>query len=181
MRRQTEALTVTRKELHLVPSSNLDSQDPIFGHSCKSQEGLTLGTNRFPDPLLARKAPNALQLVRPIPSHVSRQGLSPYPPTLVPQRMMVEPMGFEPTTSSMPSRRAPNCATAPPKANHSVCLYSTRRCEASNRLRIAISQRRGLGQEKKRRVQRTIRSRISPLWRKLLSLARRARLRVRSI
>jgi hypothetical protein len=23
-------------------------------------------------------------------------------------------MGFEPTTSSMPSRRAPNCATAPP-------------------------------------------------------------------
>jgi hypothetical protein len=26
----------------------------------------------------------------------------------------VEPMGFEPTTSSMPSRRAPNCATAPP-------------------------------------------------------------------
>jgi hypothetical protein len=24
-------------------------------------------------------------------------------------------MGFEPTTSSMPSRRAPNCATAPPK------------------------------------------------------------------
>jgi hypothetical protein len=27
---------------------------------------------------------------------------------------MVEPMGFEPTTSSMPSRRAPNCATAPP-------------------------------------------------------------------
>src|ERR1700730_4627242 len=28
---------------------------------------------------------------------------------------MVEPMGFEPTTSSMPSRRAPNCATAPRK------------------------------------------------------------------
>jgi hypothetical protein len=26
---------------------------------------------------------------------------------------LVEPMGFEPTTSSMPSRRAPNCATAP--------------------------------------------------------------------
>ena len=24
-------------------------------------------------------------------------------------------MGFEPTTSSMPSRRAPNCATAPPE------------------------------------------------------------------
>ena len=27
----------------------------------------------------------------------------------------MEPMGFEPTTSSMPSRRAPNCATAPPE------------------------------------------------------------------
>src|SRR4030095_182439 len=25
-------------------------------------------------------------------------------------------MGFEPTTSSMPSRRAPNCATAPPSS-----------------------------------------------------------------
>ncbi len=30
---------------------------------------------------------------------------------------LVEPMGFEPTTSSMPSRRAPNCATAPPGKN----------------------------------------------------------------
>jgi hypothetical protein len=30
------------------------------------------------------------------------------------RRKLVEPMGFEPTTSSMPSRRAPNCATAPP-------------------------------------------------------------------
>src|SRR5882672_9908252 len=30
---------------------------------------------------------------------------------------LVEPMGFEPTTSSMPSRRAPNCATAPPGCN----------------------------------------------------------------
>src|SRR6266852_2848940 len=28
--------------------------------------------------------------------------------------ILVEPMGFEPTTSSMPSRRAPSCATAPP-------------------------------------------------------------------
>src|SRR5207245_11535074 len=27
-------------------------------------------------------------------------------------------MGFEPTTSSMPSRRAPNCATAPPGKNN---------------------------------------------------------------
>jgi hypothetical protein len=26
---------------------------------------------------------------------------------------VVEPAGFEPATSSMPSRRAPNCATAP--------------------------------------------------------------------
>ena len=31
---------------------------------------------------------------------------------------LVEPMGFEPTTSSMPSRRAPNCATAPPEEQH---------------------------------------------------------------
>jgi hypothetical protein len=30
----------------------------------------------------------------------------------------VEPMGFEPTTSSMPSRRAPNCATAPHGGNN---------------------------------------------------------------
>src|SRR4029077_19880646 len=29
-------------------------------------------------------------------------------------KVLVEPMGFEPTTSSMPSRRAPSCATAPP-------------------------------------------------------------------
>jgi hypothetical protein len=28
---------------------------------------------------------------------------------------LVEPGGFEPPTSSMPSRRAPNCATAPPE------------------------------------------------------------------
>ena len=33
---------------------------------------------------------------------------------------LVEPMGFEPTTSSMPSRRAPNCATAPPEAEFSL-------------------------------------------------------------
>ncbi len=32
--------------------------------------------------------------------------------------IVVEPMGFEPTTSSMPSRRAPNCATAPPRLSH---------------------------------------------------------------
>ena len=31
--------------------------------------------------------------------------------------ILVEPMGFEPTASSMPSRRAPNCATAPPSCN----------------------------------------------------------------
>src|SRR5260370_20105754 len=32
--------------------------------------------------------------------------------------VLVEPMGFEPTTSSMPSRRPPNCATAPPGKNN---------------------------------------------------------------
>jgi hypothetical protein len=31
-------------------------------------------------------------------------------------------MGFEPTTSSMPSRRAPNCATAPPSFHASLIL-----------------------------------------------------------
>jgi hypothetical protein len=36
---------------------------------------------------------------------------------------LVEPMGFEPTTSSMPSRRAPNCATAPPKETTIVILH----------------------------------------------------------
>ena len=30
---------------------------------------------------------------------------------------MVEPRGFEPLTSSMPLRRAPNCATAPGNAH----------------------------------------------------------------
>src|SRR5271168_1387104 len=34
------------------------------------------------------------------------------------RKNLVEPMGFEPTTSSMPSRRAPNCATAPPSKNY---------------------------------------------------------------
>jgi hypothetical protein len=33
------------------------------------------------------------------------------------QKKLVEPAGFEPATSSMPSRRAPNCATAPRNAN----------------------------------------------------------------
>jgi hypothetical protein len=33
------------------------------------------------------------------------------------RNFLVEPMGFEPTASSMPSRRAPNCATAPPFYN----------------------------------------------------------------
>src|SRR5437016_5559197 len=43
-------------------------------------------------------------------------------------------MGFEPTTSSMPSRRAPNCATAPPNRNFVILsledrtrLYAQRR------------------------------------------------------
>jgi hypothetical protein len=43
---------------------------------------------------------------------------------------LVEPMGFEPTASSMPSRRAPNCATAPPKAiigSHFYTTWNTKR------------------------------------------------------
>ena len=32
-------------------------------------------------------------------------------------------MGFEPTTSSMPSRRAPNCATAPPLQNSNLKTF----------------------------------------------------------
>src|SRR5260221_10393063 len=39
------------------------------------------------------------------------------------KRSLVEPMGFEPTTSSMPSRRAPNCATAPPKETTILILH----------------------------------------------------------
>src|SRR5713226_5052449 len=39
---------------------------------------------------------------------------------------LVEPMGFEPTTSSMPSRRAPNCATAPPGGNNWIHTTSGR-------------------------------------------------------
>ena len=39
-------------------------------------------------------------------------------------RNLVEPMGFEPTASSMPSRRAPNCATAPPVHNR-LNFYTT--------------------------------------------------------
>jgi hypothetical protein len=44
---------------------------------------------------------------------------------------MVEPAGFEPATSSMPSRRAPNCATAPRIAETSYNFYSTTRLAAS--------------------------------------------------
>src|SRR6266446_4396542 len=44
-------------------------------------------------------------------------------------RFLVEPMGFEPTTSSMPSRRAPNCATAPPSC--SAVNVSTGRSDSS--------------------------------------------------
>jgi hypothetical protein len=36
---------------------------------------------------------------------------------------LVEPMGFEPTTSSMPSRRAPNCATAPPQDSFMLAQF----------------------------------------------------------
>src|SRR5690242_12499078 len=45
------------------------------------------------------------------------------------RRFLVEPMGFEPTTSSMPSRRAPNCATAPPI--YKVLNVSTRASDSS--------------------------------------------------
>src|SRR5271165_48754 len=38
--------------------------------------------------------------------------------------MLVEPMGFEPTTSSMPSRRAPNCATAPPPSDFHFTTFA---------------------------------------------------------
>ena len=42
------------------------------------------------------------------------------------RRILVEPMGFEPTTSSMPSRRAPNCATAPPPRNAVLAFIALR-------------------------------------------------------
>src|SRR5215471_5809295 len=44
---------------------------------------------------------------------------------------LVEPMGFEPTTSSMPSRRAPNCATAPPKECLSLSQHAKERVAAA--------------------------------------------------
>jgi hypothetical protein len=61
--------------------------------------------------------PQAQANIAAIASHLAREypqtneqlGVAVYKPNLV------EPMGFEPTTSSMPSRRAPNCATAPPR------------------------------------------------------------------
>jgi hypothetical protein len=40
---------------------------------------------------------------------------------------LVEPMGFEPTASSMPSRRAPNCATAPPGLGINWSKFYSRR------------------------------------------------------
>src|SRR5271154_5413348 len=43
------------------------------------------------------------------PEDEKKNGVAKYNP----EDFLVEPMGFEPTTSSMPSRRAPNCATAP--------------------------------------------------------------------
>src|SRR5277367_2164617 len=61
---------------------------------------------------------------------------------------VVEPAGFEPATSSMPSRRAPNCATAPRKTKQSACPYSTPSCKASNtrdsqfRCRTRVSKKR---------------------------------------
>ena len=40
-------------------------------------------------------------------------------------RKMVEPKGFEPSTSSMPSRRAPNCATAPPEPKAALVFIAS--------------------------------------------------------
>jgi hypothetical protein len=45
---------------------------------------------------------------------------------------LVEPAGFEPATSSMPSRRAPNCATAPRSRTTTIYFYSTLQDTASN-------------------------------------------------
>jgi hypothetical protein len=51
--------------------------------------------------------------------------------SFVSENSLVEPTGFEPVTSSMPSRRAPNCATAPP--SYRECLtYNIPSREASN-------------------------------------------------
>src|ERR1700691_6246101 len=45
------------------------------------------------------------------------------------RRALVEPAGFEPATSSMPSRRAPNCATAPRNANTLTAFIAPCDCE----------------------------------------------------
>src|SRR5579862_3635537 len=45
-------------------------------------------------------------------------------PQRVPILELVEPAGFEPATSSMPSRRAPNCATAPRNANDVIAFIA---------------------------------------------------------
>jgi hypothetical protein len=55
--------------------------------------------------------------------------------------MLVEPMGFEPTTSSMPSRRAPNCATAPPESycsNPSIGARDSSRLPVLNRAALFL-------------------------------------------
>jgi hypothetical protein len=41
-----------------------------------------------------------------------------------PSSNLVEPVGFEPTASSMPWRRAANCATAPPEVSGRVFIAS---------------------------------------------------------
>ena len=54
----------------------------------------------------------------------------------------MEPMGFEPTVSSMPSRRAPNCATAPPRAITGSGFYTTWNTQRQTKLpRIAQNRR----------------------------------------
>lgn len=53
-------------------------------------------------------------------------------------------MGFEPTTSSMPSRRAPNCATAPPGRFSDVnirVLHSSMRVRCRGVRLFALEQR----------------------------------------
>src|SRR5271154_6361336 len=58
------------------------------------------------------------------------------------EQNLVEPAGFEPATSSMPSRSAPNCATAPqetqsvkPRANRgfAIALDWARKKDAGSR------------------------------------------------
>jgi hypothetical protein len=78
-----------------------------------------LPVRRLPRPLVFRLECLGVEL----------QGLKPFVPDPLPQRelvMLVEPKGFEPSTSSMPSRRAPNCATAPRRFTSIVAFIAPR-------------------------------------------------------